>query len=133
MFEAKVADGVVIKPNVNIKYPWKLEIGANTWIGEGVWIDNLAFVKVGSNVCISQGAMLLTGNHNYSKVEFDLITKEIILEDGVWIGAKSLVCPGVKSYTHSVLSAGSVISQNMEAYSIYQGNPATLKKERSIG
>jgi len=82
MFGAKVGRGVVIKPNVNIKYPWLLEIGDYTWIGERVWIDNLASVKIGKNCCLSQGSMLLCGNHNYKKPTFDLIVKGIILEDG---------------------------------------------------
>ena len=64
LFGAKIGKGVVIKPRVNVKYPWLLEIGDHTWIGEGVWIDNLGQVEIGNNVCISQGALLLSGNHN---------------------------------------------------------------------
>src|SRR5687768_12146229 len=85
LFGAKIGRGVVIKPGVNIKYPWKLVIGDHSWIGEKVWIDNLAQVVIGSSVCVSQGAMLQTGNHNYSVRGFDLIVLPITLEDGVWI------------------------------------------------
>ncbi len=49
LFGAKVGKGVVIKPGVNIKYPWLLSIGDYTWIGERVWIDNLAKVTIGRN------------------------------------------------------------------------------------
>ena len=70
LFGARVGAGVVIKPAVNIKYPWYLEIGNHAWLGENVWIDNLVKVTIGNNVCLSQGAMLLTGNHNYKKVKF---------------------------------------------------------------
>ena len=94
LFGAKVGRSVVIKPGVNIKYPWKLVIGDYSWIGEDVWIDNLDQVIIGSNVCISQGAMILCGNHNYKSESFDLITKPIVIEEGVWIGAKSIVLPG---------------------------------------
>ena len=113
--------GVVIKPGVNIKYPWKLEIGNHSWIGEQVWIDNLAGVKIGSNVCLSQGAMLLCGNHNYKKSTFDLIVKDIILEDGVWIGAQSVVCPGVVCNTHTLFSVNSVANKDLEAYTFTRG------------
>jgi len=132
LFGAKVEKGVIIKPNVNIKYPWLLSIGSYTWIGESSWIDNLVQVQIGAHVCISQGALLLTGNHNYKKVTFDLIPGEIILENGVWIGAKSVVCPGVRCFSHSVLSVGSVAVKNMEAYHVYQGNPATKVRKRLI-
>jgi putative colanic acid biosynthesis acetyltransferase WcaF len=132
LFGAKLGKGVVIKPSVNIKYPWNLEIGAYTWIGEKVWIDNLAMVRIGSHACLSQGAMLLTGNHNYKKPAFDLIVAPIVLEEGVWIGAQSLVCPGVTCRSHAVLSAQSVATGNLEAYAIYAGNPAGRIRERVI-
>ncbi len=132
MFGAKIGKGVVIKPRVNIKYPWFLEIGDYTWIGEGVWIDNLGKVKIGANVCISQEAFLLSGNHNYKKKSFDLIVKDIILEDGAWVGAKAIVVGGVTCHSHSVLSAGSVAVKSLEAYKIYQGNPAKFVRERKI-
>lgn len=131
-FGAKVGTGVVIKPRVNIKYPWKLTIGNHVWIGENVWIDNLCNIDIGDNVCISQGAMLLTGNHNYKKSSFDLMVKPIVLEEGVWIGAQSIVCPGVTAYSHSILTVGSVINKDMKAYTIYQGNPAVPIRERTI-
>ena len=132
LYGAKLGKGIVIKPAVNIKYPWKLTIGDHCWIGEHAWIDNLANVTIMNNVCISQGAMLLTGNHNYKKTGFDLILGEIILEDGVWIGAQAMVCPGVICYSHAVLSAKSVATRNLEQYSIYQGNPAVATKQRVI-
>ena len=88
MFGAKMGRGVIIKPSVNIKYPWNLVVGDYTWIGENVWIDNLTQVTMGRNVCISQGAMLLCGNHNYRKTTFDLMIGSITLEDGVWVGAQ---------------------------------------------
>jgi putative colanic acid biosynthesis acetyltransferase WcaF len=132
IFGATIGKGVNIKPSVNIKYPWLLKIGNNTWIGENVWIDNLVDVQIGNNVCLSQGAMLLTGNHNYKLSTFDLITGEIILEDGVWIGARSVVCPGVTCHSHSVLSLNSVATQNLDGYTIYKGNPAKKVKDRNM-
>ncbi len=132
LFGAKIGKGVVIKPAVNIKYPWKLEIGDHSWIGEKAWIDNLAEVRIGSNCCISQGAMLLCGNHNFKKTSFDLITQPIVLEDGAWIGAHSVVCPGVVCGSHSVLAVNSVATRNLDSYSIYQGNPAMKVKDRII-
>lgn len=132
MFGAKIGKGVNIKPSVNIKYPWKLKIGDYAWIGEKVWIDNLAEVSIGANCCISQGALLLTGNHNYKKQGFDLMTGKIVLEEGVWIGAKSVVAPGVQCSSHSVLRAGSLLTTDMDAYTIYGGNPVKKIRTRTI-
>lgn len=130
LFGAKIGKGVVIKPRVNIKYPWNLSIGDYSWIGENVWIDNLAMVSIGSNVCISQGAMLLCGNHDYKRPTFDLMVKPIVIEDGAWIGAQSTVCPGVTMHSHSVLAVGSVASKDLMPFSIYRGNPAVKVAER---
>lgn len=132
IFGAKIGKGVTIKPSVNIKYPWLLKIGRNVWIGENAWIDNLTTVEIGNNVCLSQGAMLLTGNHNYKLSTFDLVVKKIILEDGVWIGARSMVCPGIICFSHSILSVNSVATENLDPYGIYQGNPALKIKNRVI-
>lgn len=131
-FGAQVGKGVVMKPSVSIKYPWFLSIGNHSWIGEMVWIDNLVSVSIGTDVCVSQGAMLLTGNHNYKKSSFDLIAKPIILERGTWVGAKSVVCPGVTCFSHSVLSVGSIATSDLKAYTIYSGNPAKVVKSREI-
>jgi putative colanic acid biosynthesis acetyltransferase WcaF len=100
--------------------------------GENAWIDNLGKVKLGDNVCLSQGAMLLCGNHNYKKSTFDLIVGDIILEDGVWIGAQALVGPGITCYQHSVLAVKSVATTDLDAFGIYRGNPAVKLKEREI-
>ncbi|MBI2968338.1 MAG: colanic acid biosynthesis acetyltransferase WcaF [Bacteroidetes bacterium] len=132
LFGAEIGKKVVVKPSVNIKFPWKLHIGDFSWIGERAWIDNLAHVNIGKHCCISQGAVLLTGNHDFSRQTFDLITRGIILEDGVWIGAGAMVCPGVVCKTHSVLSAGSVTSADLEGYSVYRGNPAIKIRDRII-
>ncbi len=132
LFGAKVGKGVVIKQCVRIKYPWLLEIGDHVWIGECSWIENHAKVVIGNHACISQEAMLLCGNHNYKKPGFDLITGKITLEEGVWIGARATVTPGVTCRSHAVLSVDSVASSNLEPYGIYRGNPAVWQKERVI-
>ena len=132
LFGARIGKGVVIKPGVNVKYPWLLEIGNYVWVGENVWIDNLTQVRIGHHAVLSQGAMLLTGSHDYKTTTFDLQIGEITVEEGVWIGAKAIVCPHVVCGTHSVLSAASVATGNLEPYTIYQGNPAQAKRQRVI-
>lgn len=131
-FGAKIGRGVVVKPHVNVKYPWFLEVGDYAWIGENVWIDNLAPVRIGHHACLSQGAMLLTGNHDYTRTSFDLRIAPITLEAGAWAGAKTLIGPGVVMGSHAVLAAGSVATTSLEPYGIYQGNPAQLIRKRGI-
>lgn len=132
LFGAKIGKGFVLKPHVIIKFPWHLTIGDNVWIGENVWIENQAKVIIEDNVCISQRAMLITGNHDYRKPTFDLIIGEIILKEGAWVGSDAKVCPGTIMQSHSILTVGSVASGILEPYSIYQGNMAVKIKDRKM-
>jgi putative colanic acid biosynthesis acetyltransferase WcaF len=132
LFGARLGRGVNIKPAVNIKFPWKLQVGDHAWIGEGVWIDNLSEVIIGNNVTLSQGCLLLTGSHDHTRETFDFISYPIILEDGVWIGARAVVYGGTTCKTHSILGINSVAERELEPYTIYKGNPAIPVLKRTI-
>lgn len=130
IFGAKIGVGVVIKPHVLIKFPWKLSIGSYSWIGEKAWIDNLACVTIGSHACVSQGVYLCTGSHDWSQSTFDLIAKPIEVSDQVWLGAFSRVAPGVTIAEGAVLSLGSVATRSLQAWTVYSGQPAEPIKPR---
>jgi putative colanic acid biosynthesis acetyltransferase WcaF len=131
-FGAQVGPGLVIKIRVRIKYPWRLRIGGHCWIGESVWIDNLEDVVIGNHVCLSQGALLLTGNHDYTVSHFPYRLGRIVLEDGVWIGARAVVCPWVVCGSHAILTVNSVAARSLEGWKVYVGNPARATRERVI-
>ena len=130
LYGAKIGRGVVIKPHVKIKFPWKVRIGEHSWIGESVWIDNVAKVSIGNNVCISQGAYLCTGNHNWKSEEFELCAQAIDIEDKVWIGAFSKLAPGITVCEGAVLGLGSVATSDLDSWTIYHGVPALKLRER---
>jgi putative colanic acid biosynthesis acetyltransferase WcaF len=132
LFGADLGEGVVLKPRLRIKYPWLLSVGDHAWLGEEVWIDNLAMVRIGSHACLSQGATVLTGNHNRTSPAFDLRLGPVEIGEGAWIGAKAVVCPGTTVGSHAVLHAGSVAKGTLEADGIYEGNPAARIGIREI-
>lgn len=132
VFGAQIGEGVIIKPGLRVKFPWRLQIGNHTWIGEDVWIDNLAHVEIGSHCCISQGAYLCTGSHDWSSRRFDLIVKPIAIENHAWVCAKSLVAPGVTIREGAVLSLGSVATGDLDSWGLYGGVPAKWIKARLI-
>jgi len=113
-FGAKIDSNVIIKPYVKIKFPWKLQIGKNSWIGEGVWIDNIEMVNIKDNCCISQGVYFCTGNHNYKKKTFDLIAKKITIGQSCWIGEKSTINTGIDLKPNTFIKLGSVITKNIK-------------------
>lgn len=132
MFGAHIGQNVVIKPHVRIKFPWRLTVGNFCWIGEGVWIDNLASVSLGDHVCLSQGAYFCTGSHDWSRRSFDLIVKPIRIDSHAWVGAKSYVGPGVCIGEGTVLSFGSTATRSLPSWAICSGNPANLIKKRQV-
>ena len=132
LFGARVGRGIYWKPGVRVKFPWHLTVGDHCWIGEDAWIDNLAQVTIGSNVCLSQGAYLCTGNHDWTTPNMKLFTRPITLRDGCWVGARSVVCPGVTIGEGAVLAAGGVTAKDIPAFEIWAGNPARFVKTREL-
>lgn len=129
-FGAKVGENTVIKPRVNIHFPWKLEIGDNTWIGEEVFMLNFEKLTIGNNVCISQRAFLCGGNHDFRKVSMPFRNGPITLEDGCWIGACTFIGPNVTVGTDTVITVGSVITSNVEENLIYKFSTPNFEKKR---
>ena len=131
-FGGRVGHGVVIKPSVRISFPWRLTIGHNAWVGEGVWILSLAPVRIGANACVSQRAFLCTGNHDATSRTFDLLVAPIALHAESWVGADAFVAPGVRLRRGAVAGAGSVVTRDLPAWTMCAGNPCTPKASREI-
>lgn len=131
-FGAEIGEGAVIKPGVRVKFPWKLRTGKHCWIGEDCWIDNMAPVTLGDNVCISQGAYLCTGNHDWRDPAFALITQPIRIGDGAWIAARASLAPGVTVGRCAVVGFGAVVTKSVPAHQVYGGNPAKFLQNREV-
>jgi len=112
IFGAKIGNDLIIKNYVKIKFPWKLIVGNNVWIGEEVWIDNISDVIIESNCCISQGVYICTASHNFKSEAFDLITENIIIGESSWIGAKSIILLGARVPKNSFVKAGSIFKKS---------------------
>ncbi len=108
MFGANIGVGVVIKPHVRIKYPWKVSIGDHCWIGQGAWLDSLDQITLESDVCISQEAYLCTGSHDHRSPTFELRTAPIVVRHGAWIAARAIVLGGAVVERGEVVGAGAV-------------------------
>lgn len=113
IFGTQVGKGVVLKPNINIKYPWLLILGDDIWIGENVWLDNLDIIEIQSNVCISQNCYLTTGSHDFSKDTFDLKTFPILIKKHSWICCNSVVLPNVIIGESVLVKAGSIVHKSI--------------------
>jgi len=130
LFGAEIGHGVVIKPSVNILFPWKLIVGDHSWIGEESWILNFEKISIGSHACVSQRAFLCAGNHDFRKPSMPYRNGPITIYSGAWVGAQVFVGPGVEIGEETVITAGSVVLKNLPAATICGGNPATPLRPR---
>lgn len=119
MFGAKIGANVTIKPGLRVKFPWRLTVGEHVWLGEDVWIDNLVAVSIDSHTCISQGAYLCTGSHNWAEPRFSLIVREIKIGKGCWVAAKAKVSPGTIMEDGAILAMGALGSGRLRKNKIY--------------
>lgn len=108
-FGATIGDGVLIRHRVRIHWPWKLEVGDHSWIGEGVWILNLEPVLIGSHTCVSQEVMLCTGSHDRRSTSFEFDNGPIRVGDHAWIGARATVLRGVTIGSRTVVGATGLV------------------------
>lgn len=132
LFGAKIGRGVYVKPGLRVKFPWYLEIGEHSWLGEDLWIDNLAHVKIEQHCCLSQAAYLCTGNHDWSSVNMRLIRKPITCKRGSWVGAKAIIGPGVVVGAGAVICTGAVVTGSVPDMEVYAGNPAQFVRCRQL-
>lgn len=129
-FGAKVGQGVHIYPSAIIYYPWNLEIGENSSIGEWSLVYNLGRVTIGERTTISQRVHLCAGTHDYRKPDMPLIKPPIMIGDEVWVCADAFVGPNVRIGDRAIVGAASVVMKDVAASEICAGNPAFKIKSR---
>lgn len=113
-FGAEIGDGVLIRHHVRVLWPWKLTIGANAWIGEGVWILNLEDVHIGHDTCISQEVSLVTGSHDMASPTFEFDNGSIMVGDRAWIAFGATILRGSRVGNGAVVGAHCLVRGNVE-------------------
>jgi putative colanic acid biosynthesis acetyltransferase WcaF len=113
---------------VTVHWPWKLSIGNNSWIGAGAELYNLEHIAIGSDVCISQHAFLCTAGRDRRSLSFEFDNGPIVLENGVWLCAKTTVLRGVTIGSNSVVAATSLVSFDVPPDSLVRPPQPTIAK-----
>ena len=131
-FGARIGEGVIIKPGVNVKYPWFLEIGEYSWIGERVWLDCLSPLTIGKHCVISQGAYLCCGMHDWEDPGMGSVIAPIVVEDGAWIASHARIAGNVTVGQEAMVALGAVVFSDCEPRGTYRGNPAQRVGRRRI-
>lgn len=123
-FGAKVGINVLIRPTARITYPWKVSIGARSWIGDDVVLYSLGEIEIGDDVVISQRSYLCAGSHDYTKPTFDIFAKKILIASEVWVASDVYIFPGVTIDRGAVVGARSSVFQDLPGNMVCYGNPA---------
>ena len=115
-----------------------MKLGGNVYIGaDGTKLHCEGGVTIGYNTAIAGGCMIMSTNHNYmskTRVPFDSTSIHEPVEIGAncWIGARSIICPGVKIEDGVVVAMGSVVTKSVPKGAIVGGNPARIIKYRDL-
>lgn len=114
-----------------------LTIGDDVFFGLGVVISNFSTMKIGSHVRVGERVSIHDENHVYgsNRVKIDdwstYTVSDVVIEDGVWIGANSVVLPGASVGSRSVVAAGSVVRGVIPSDCLAAGNPAVVVRRFS--
>ncbi|MEB3168931.1 MAG: WcaF family extracellular polysaccharide biosynthesis acetyltransferase [Synechococcaceae cyanobacterium] len=129
-FGTRIGQGCRLKPGLRVKFPWRLQVGSHCWLGEDAWFDNLAPICLGDHVCVSQGAYLCTGNHDFRSPDFALRVQPIRIGSGAWIAARAVLAPGSVIGAGAVVALAAVVSGHVPDAAIVRGNPAEVVGQR---
>jgi putative colanic acid biosynthesis acetyltransferase WcaF len=131
-FGAKIGRKVHVYASATIYFPWNLEVGDESAIGEHALIYNLGRVTIGPRATISHRAHLCAGTHDHMKADFPLLRPPITIGPDVWICAEAFVGPGVTIGEGAVVGARAVAMRDVRPWRVVIGNPARECRRREI-
>lgn len=130
---AKIGNNVRVCSSAMIIGIGELEIGDNTWVGHRTIIVASSSVKIGGNVDIAPNVFIGDGTHGITPEKdriADLeITKDVVIGNGCWLCANSIILPGVSIGKKCVVAAGTVVTKSFDDMKLIAGVPAEVKKE----
>lgn len=132
MFGAKLSGTVNIYSSVKIWAPWNLAMGDYSCLGPYVDCYNQGKISIGANTVISQKTYLCASTHDFTKSDFPLVCKPIVIGSQVWVAADAFVGPGLTIGEGAVVAAKAVVVKDVEPWTVVGGNPARFIKKREI-
>lgn len=121
-----------VYPSVKVWAPWNVTMGSWVAIDDAVNLYSADKINIGTKVAISREAFICTASHDITKPNRPLVTAPITICDGVWIGARAIILPGVTIGEGAVVAAGAVVTKNVAPFSVVGGNPAKFIKMREM-
>ena len=131
LFGIRLGGGTSIHRRCKFFHVGKLSVGNNTVINFGCYLDNRRGITIGNNVGIAHNTKIYTLGHDLDDPQFTTKGAAVTIKDNVFIFSNTLIMPGVNIGEGAIVLAGSVVTKNVEPWTIVGGNPAKKIRERS--
>jgi acetyltransferase-like isoleucine patch superfamily enzyme len=133
---AKIGERVKLLQGIWVDRFTKLSIGDDVSIAKGVVIVAIGGVRIGDRAMIGYGSKLISAGHNVpdnrKPMRFSgALLKEIVIEKDTWLGAQTIILPGVTIGEGAIVAAGSVVTKDVDPFALVGGVPAKLIKMRT--
>ena len=132
-FGARLGKGARVRPTVRVEFPWRLEIGDHSTVGDEALLYSLEQITIGSHCVVSQKAFLCTGSHDPDDPNMTLVVEPITVGDGAWVAADVFVGPGVTIGEAAAVGARSSVFTSMPEGMVCHGTPCKPVRERKLG
>lgn len=130
-FGARIEGPVYLYPDIAVWAPWNLCMAPESCLGPGVICYNVATVRLGHGVTVSQRSHLCTASHDFDDPDFPLTGAPITIGDGAWVAAEAFLGPGVTIGERAVVLARAVVVRDVPPSAVVGGNPARHLRDRS--
>ena len=128
LFEEKLPATSFFTPPFQVDYACQMIIGEHVFANHDLMVMSAGGITLEDGVMIGPGAALLTVNHDFSDIMI-IACKPILIKKGAWIGARSIIMPGITIGEGAVVGSGSVVTHNVPAHTLVVGNPARVLKK----
>ena len=132
LFGARIASDARVYPSAKVWAPWNLEMKQGACIGRNVDCYSVDRIVLGRKALVSQYAYLCAATHDYEDLAMPLMTGAITIGDRAWVTAGAFVGPGVSIGDGAVALARSVVTRDVEPWSVVGGAPARFVKHRNV-
>ena len=132
LFGMKIGRRSRINMRCIIWQPWRIKIGKNVIINEKCLLDGRGYLEIGDYASISYDTIIYTASHKSNSINFEGYKAKVKIEQGVWVGARTIILPGVEIGKNSVIGAGSVVNKKIQPDQIWGGSPARYIKDRGL-
>lgn len=128
----KIGQGSTIHMWANFFDPSNIIIGADTIIGDHVFLDGREKLIIGNHVDIASQVLIYNSEHDINSQDFHPVTGPVEIGDFVFIGPRAIILAGVKIGKGAVVGAGAVVTKDVADFNIVGGVPAQVIGERKV-